>query len=184
MRKAIFLLVLFFAAFITNAQDIYLSQTVKGTVIDEQSGNVLSNATVTIEKTGTVTDSLGNFKLKNIPIGRQTIRVSLIGYEESVVSNIEVTSSKEVVVEIRLKELIKKLDEVVVRSGKQKNKALNEAAVVSARQFSVDEAVRYAGTRNDPSRMAQNFAGVSGTNDARNDIVIRGNSPAGVLWRM
>ena len=32
--------------------------------------------------------------------------------------------------------------------------------------------------------MAQNFAGVSGSNDARNDIIIRGNSPAGVLWRM
>ncbi|MEK7224413.1 MAG: TonB-dependent receptor, partial [Bacteroidota bacterium] len=73
---------------------------------------------------------------------------------------------------------------MVVRSGKQKNKALNEAAVVSARQFSVDEAVRYSGTRNDPSRMAQNFAGVSGSNDARNDIIIRGNSPSGVLWRM
>jgi hypothetical protein len=48
----------------------------------------------------------------------------------------------------------------------------------------MDEAVRYSGTRNDPSRMAQNFAGVSGPNDARNDIVIRGNSPSGVLWRM
>ena len=184
MRKILFLLMMVFVTSINNAQDIYLSQTVKGTVIDEQSGNVLSNATVTIEKAGTITDSLGNFKLKNIPIGRQIIRVTLIGYEEAVIPNIEVTSSKEVVLEIRLKELVKKLDEVVVRSGKQKNKALNEAALVSARQFSVDEAVRYAGTRNDPSRMAQNFAGVSGTNDARNDIIIRGNSPAGVLWRM
>ncbi|MFI5130441.1 MAG: carboxypeptidase regulatory-like domain-containing protein [Chitinophagales bacterium] len=184
MKKIVFILMTLFVASINNAQDIYLSQTIKGTVIDEQSGNVLSNATVTIEKAGTITDSLGNFKLRNIPIGRQVIRVTLIGYEEAVLSNIEVTSSKEVVLEIRLKELVKKLDEVVVRSGKQKNKALNEAALVSARQFSVDEAVRYAGTRNDPSRMAQNFAGVSGTNDARNDIIIRGNSPAGVLWRM
>ncbi|MDL5410444.1 hypothetical protein QSH82_24605, partial [Escherichia coli] len=73
---------------------------------------------------------------------------------------------------------------VVVQSSRSKNKAINEVAVVSARQLSMDEAVRYAGTRNDPSRMAQNFAGVSGSNDARNDIVIRGNSPAGVLWRM
>jgi hypothetical protein len=172
------------AAFISNAQDIYLKQVVKGTVIDEQSGNVLSNATVIGEGTGTVTDSLGSFKLKNIPIGRQTIRVTLAGYEEAVISNIEVTSSKEVVLEIKMKERIRKLDEVVIRAGKQKNRALNEAAVVSARQFSVDEAVRYAGTRNDPSRMAQNFAGVSGSNDARNDIVIRGNSPSGVLWRL
>ncbi len=32
--------------------------------------------------------------------------------------------------------------------------------------------------------MAQNFAGVSGANDSRNDIIIRGNSPTGVLWRL
>jgi hypothetical protein len=32
--------------------------------------------------------------------------------------------------------------------------------------------------------MAQNFAGVQGTNDSRNDIVIRGNSPSGLLWRL
>ncbi|MES2847829.1 MAG: TonB-dependent receptor plug domain-containing protein, partial [Bacteroidota bacterium] len=68
--------------------------------------------------------------------------------------------------------------------GRSKNKALNEAAVISARQLSTDEAFKYAGTRNDPSRMAQNFAGVSGSNDGRNDIIIRGNSPSGVLWRM
>ena len=169
------------------AQHTTLTQTVKGTVIDEQSGNVLSNATVVIEGynlPGDITDSLGNFKLKDIPIGRQTLKVTLIGYEEAVIRSIEVTSSKEVVVEVRMKELIKKLEEVIVRSAKQKNKALNEAAVVSARQFSVDEAMRYSGTRNDPSRMAQNFAGVSGSNDARNDLIIRGNSPAGVLWRM
>ncbi|HEY6505287.1 MAG TPA: carboxypeptidase-like regulatory domain-containing protein, partial [Chitinophagaceae bacterium] len=152
-----------------------------------QSGNVLGNATVLVEgynSTAGITDSLGNFRIKNVPIGRQTIKVSLVGYEEAFIRNIEVTSSKEVVLEIRLKERIKKLEEVIVRSGKQKNRALNEAAVVSARQFSVDEAVRYAGTRNDPSRMAQNYAGVSGANDARNDIIIRGNSPSGLLWRM
>ncbi|MEO6453866.1 MAG: TonB-dependent receptor [Ginsengibacter sp.] len=189
MKKNVFLLlVVVFASLIVSAQDIPLTQIVKGTIIDEQSGNVLHNATIIAEGTTTVkadiSDSLGNFKLKNVPIGRQTIRVTLSGYDETFIRNIEVTSSKEVVLEIKMKERIKKLDEVVIKGGKQKNIAINDAAVVSARQFSVDEAVRYAGTRNDPSRMAQNFAGVSGSNDGRNDIIIRGNSPAGVLWRM
>ena len=102
------------ASVIVPAQNIALTQTVKGIVLDEQSGSVLSNATVVIEGRGTVTDSLGNFRLKNIPAGRQTIRVSLTGYEETVISNIEVTSSKEVILEIRLKERIKKLEEVVI----------------------------------------------------------------------
>jgi CarboxypepD_reg-like domain len=188
MKKTVLFFLLLWMTGNVMAQEISLSQTIRGTVVDDQSGNVLANATIVLEgidghKSG-MSDSLGNFKLRNIPIGRQTIRITLIGYEEAIVRNIEVTSSKEVVLEVRVKEKVKKLDEVVLHSSKQKNRALNEAALVSARQFSVDEAVRYAGTRNDPSRMAQNFAGVSGSNDARNDIIIRGNSPAGVLWRM
>ncbi|OYU56677.1 MAG: TonB-dependent receptor [Chitinophagaceae bacterium BSSC1] len=179
---------LFLGISFTQAQKAILTQTIKGVVIDQQSGNPLRNATIVVEGSipaiSSNTDSQGVFKLVGVPIGRQNIRTVLVGYENATSANIEVTSSKEVVLEIKLKEKISLLKEVVVTSGKQKNRALNEAAVVSARQLSMDEAVRYSGTRNDPSRMAQNFAGVSGTNDARNDIVIRGNSPTGVLWRM
>ena len=189
MKNPIILIAaLFLGLSFTQAQKATLTQTIKGVVIDQQSGNPLRNATLVVEGSipaiSSNTDSQGVFKLMGVPIGRQNIRTTLVGYENASSANIEVTSSKEVVLEIKLKEKISLLKEVVVTSGKQKNRALNEAAVVSARQLSMDEAVRYSGTRNDPSRMAQNFAGVSGTNDARNDIVIRGNSPTGVLWRM
>lgn len=188
IKHITFLAILFFSLSILHAQNTSFTQTVKGIITDEQSGNVLSGVTLAVEGLQPViaagTDSAGNFKLKNVPVGRQTFKANMAGYEDAVAANIEVTSSKEVVLEIKLQEKIKKLDDIVINTGRQKNKALNEMALVSARQFSVDEAVRYSGTRNDPSRMAQNFAGVSGTNDARNDIVIRGNSPAGVLWRM
>ncbi len=188
MKQLMMVFGLLLVAFWGMAQGPILTQTVKGIIIDEQSGNVLSNVTVQLEGVSAVgaviSDNAGNFKLLHVPIGRQSIRATMVGYDEAFLQNIEVTSTKEVVLEIRLKEKVKKLEEVYVTAGKQKSRALNEAAIVSARQFSVDEAVRYAGTRNDPSRMAQNFAGISGTNDARNDIVIRGNSPSGVLWRM
>jgi hypothetical protein len=188
MKKTVYLIALLFSFFTTKAQNTLLTQTVKGVVTDEQSGNTLQNITVSINSAGnaihTITDETGSFKLLNIPIGRQTIKVSAIGFEDVLLQNIEVTSSKEVVLEIRLKEKIKKMEELVLTSVRSKLKALNEAAVVSARQLSIDEAFRYSGTRNDPSRMAQNFAGVSGGNDARNDIIVRGNSPAGILWRM
>lgn len=186
MRRILFMLLLATIAGIATAQEINFTQTIKGTVIDEQSGNVIGDVTIRVEgiNIAGVTDSTGSFKLLKVPIGRQTIRASFVGYEETVLQNIEITSSKEVVLEIKLKERIHKLDEVIVSSARPKNRALNDAALVSARQLSTDEAFRYSGTRNDPSRMAQNFAGVSGTNDARNDIIIRGNSPAGVLWRM
>nr|MDA3866865.1 TonB-dependent receptor [Salinivirgaceae bacterium] len=65
-----------------------------------------------------------------------------------------------------------------------KPKANNQLAVISARQFTVEETKRYAGAGNDVSRMATNYAGVSAANDAVNDIVIRGNSPTGLLWQL
>ncbi len=171
---------------LANAQSNNFTQTIKGVVVDDQSGNTLPNVTITIDgiAKNSVTDNNGFFKLSDVPIGRQNIKVNCINYQEAFVANIEVTSAKEVIIEIRLKEQIKIMNEVIVKSGKAKSKALNEAAAVSARQLSIDEAFRYSGTRSDPSRMAQNFAGVSGSNDGRNDIIIRGNSPAGVLWRM
>jgi hypothetical protein len=188
MRTMFILLSSIFLFQSLSAQTGDLTQTIRGTIMDEQSGNVLKNVTVVVGEDNlsisSISDSLGNFRLAGVPIGRRTIKATVIGYEDVILRNIEVTSSKEVVLEIRLTEKVVKLDAVVIKSSKQKSQALNEAAMVSARQFSMDEAVRYSGTRNDPSRMAQNFAGVTGTNDARNDIIIRGNSPAGVLWRM
>lgn len=185
MKKLMLSVLIFCCASMLKAQDHSLSQAVKGIVLDDQSGNALSGATVTVENyKSTVSDGKGNFTIENIPIGRQNIKASATGYEDAFIANVEVTSSKEVVLEIRLKEKVRKMDEVILKAGKSKSKALNEAAVVSARQLSIDEAFKYAGTRGDPSRMAQNYAGVSGTNDGRNDIIVRGNSPAGVLWRM
>jgi len=66
----------------------------------------------------------------------------------------------------------------------KKGEVSNEMALVSSRSFSVEETDRYAGSRSDPARMASNFAGVQGADDSRNDIVIRGNSPMGLLWRV
>lgn len=169
-----------------TAQNNTISQTIRGVIIDYQSGNTLKGATIVLvnsQKNSTVSDFNGAFKLTNVPIGRQHLKITLVGYEDASVQNIEITSTREAILDISLHEKVSVLKEVVVNSGK-KNRAINQFAVVSARQLSMDEAVRYSGTRNDPSRMAQNFAGVSGTNDARNDIVIRGNSPSGVLWRM
>lgn len=186
MKKIQLLLLFLMAGLMGQAQSNSLTQVIRGVVLDEQSGSPLTGVSIHINNSElhAITDSLGNFQIKQVPIGRQTIQASATGYEQTQLSNLEFTSSKEVVVEIRLKERVTRLNEVVVKSSRLKTKAINEMAMVSARQLSTDEAFRFSGTRNDPSRMAQNFAGVSGSNDARNDIIIRGNSPAGVLWRM
>ena len=77
-----------------------------------------------------------------------------------------------------------KLDEVVVEAEKAKDIPLNEMAAVSARVFTVEETQRYAAGLDDPSRMATAFAGVTNSSVGQNAIVVRGNAPKGVQWRV
>src|SRR5258706_8002066 len=110
MKKLSIATILFFSFIISNAQNSLFTQTVKGVVLDDQSGNVLQNITVVVDNAtlhlNAITDEKGNFKLLNVPVGRQNIKISAAGYEEALVPNVEVTSSKEVVLEIRLKEKV------------------------------------------------------------------------------
>jgi hypothetical protein len=165
-----------------------LTQTIRGTVVDATSGYPLIGAYVILENTDpkivTVTDVNGRFELKKVPIGRQSVQVNYIGYETKTYNNLLVVSGKELVLEIKLIEKINSIDEVVIKADAKKTEAQNELAIVSARTFSVEETERFAGSLGDPARMVANYAGVMTQNDSRNDIIIRGNSPTGVLWRL
>ena len=168
--------------------DAQVTQTVKGTVVDRQSEIPLIGATVQWvhpdENKGAVTDVDGYFRIEGIPVGRHEFRVDYLGYETFFVPNVVVTSGKEVILTLTLQESINELSEVVVRANTMKDQAQNEMATISARQFGMEEVTRYAGGRSDVARLAANFAGVASPDDSRNDIVIRGNSPTGVLWRI
>ena len=162
------------------------TQNVKGIILDKQSEMPLIGATIELLGTdnGTVTDIDGYFRLENVPVGRQSFRVSYLGYNSITLPNMEVRAGKELLLEIALEESVEKLAEIVVTAEVVKDKAQNELATLSARTFSVEEVTRYSGGRSDVARLAANFAGVSTSDDSRNDIVIRGNSPSGVLWRL
>lgn len=169
-----------------QSDDLY--QVVRGRVFDQVSKVALPGANILIPGTdpliGGTTDEEGNFLLEKVPTGRVNLRVSFLGYEPTTIRELIVTSGKEVNLEISLAESLEQMNEVVITDSRNPQDAGNEWAVVSARGFDMEETNRYAGSRNDPARMAQNFAGVSGANDSRNDIIIRGNSPTGVLWRL
>ncbi len=164
------------------------TQSISGTITDKQSGYPLIGTNIMTlgleNELGTSTDENGFFRLENLPIGRVALEVSYLGYEPAILSNLQLTSAKELVVNLQLAESINELSEIVVKANSDKRKAINTMATVSTRTFSVEEAGRYAGSFGDPSRMAQNYAGVASASDDRNDIIIRGNSPMGVLWRL
>ncbi len=163
--------------------------TVRGRIFDRDSRFPLPGANVIVVGSdpliGTTSDASGSFVLDHVPLGRQDIQVSFIGYEPRLLTGILVTSGKEAVLEIALKEQILRGQEIVIRPQVRKDLALNEMATVSARTFSVEETRRFAGGADDPARMAASFAGVAGGAGVQdNALVIRGNAPKGVQWRL
>lgn len=169
-----------------------LTQTVRGHIIEKVTGQAIVGATVVVLDSlgsakgtlGAISDKNGDFRIIGVPIGRRTVRVRMMSYREQLLSNIIVSSGKEFILEIALEEDTRLMKTVVVTPDTEKDKPQSEIGLVSIRGFTVEETNRYAGTWNDPSRMVANFAGVTAGDDSRNDIVVRGNSPLGVLWRV
>ncbi len=164
-----------------------LKQTVRGTIKDKESSIPLPGANVIIQTPsgilGGISDARGNFKLEGVRVGRHTLQITYVGYHDVVLPEIYVGSAKEVILDIELTENVEDIEEVIVRPYAQ-GEPMNDMAVVSARSFSVEETKRYAGAASDPGRMALSFAGVNTDDDLSNQIVVRGNSPNGMLWRM
>jgi hypothetical protein len=163
------------------------TQTVRGKVFDSETNYPLFGVKLEIDaKTETplrvASNEEGLFEIKNVPVGKYELTATYALYSSKTIT-IEVNSGKELIVNIPMSERISEKQEVKVL-GRKKGEVLNEMAVISAQQFSVEETNRYPGSRMDPARMASNFAGVQGADDSRNDIVVRGNSPLGVIYRV
>ncbi|HEV7347971.1 TonB-dependent receptor [Telluribacter sp.] len=162
-------------------------QTIRGKVVDEASGAPIPFATVVLPGTdpliGTTTTAEGDFTIDKVPVGRYDLRITYLGYEPALLKEIAVSSSKETFVNVSIRESITKLDDVVVKPKVNKEEPLNNMATVSARMLSVEEARRYAGGFDDPARLASAFAGVA-SNVANNGIVVRGNAPRALQWKM
>jgi hypothetical protein len=185
MRVLIFIFGLLFLHTL-HAQDYV--KNIRGKVLDKDSKSPLIGVNVLIVNstppTGTSTNEKGEFVLENVRAGRHTIKLTYVGYQEVVLSEILVSTGKETFLNIEMQEMVLDRDAIEIVAQKDKSRANNEFASVSVRSFSVEDTKRYAGTLNDPARMAQSFAGVLTANDENNAIVVRGNSPRGLLWRM
>jgi hypothetical protein len=177
------------ALFLTLPMALLAQQTVRGTITDKDSKQAIPFANILLKDSnppiGTTSDENGKFTLSDVPIGKQTLVLSFLGYETFTLPNINVTAGKEVVLEINLVESFAALDEVVIVAEKRKEITVNEFVTVSARSLNPEQANLYAASIGDPARQVQNFAGVTGGgDDLNNEIVIRGNSPNTLLWRL
>ena len=117
MKKSTFLLFLFIAGTVTfmSAQ---ITQTVRGTVIDEDSKTPLIGATIAILTVdpikGTTTEFDGSFKIEDVTAGRHNIEITYLGYEPVMMSSMFIKSGKETVLNVEMTESAEQLAEVVV----------------------------------------------------------------------
>jgi hypothetical protein len=179
--KGAYIFIIFFMAF----GDLLAQQAIRGKVLDVESKNFLIAATITLYKDSSIisqtsTDLQGNFRLTNVNIGQYNLKASYLGYDPKILSNVYVNSAKETILNFELEQSTSSINAVEVHGSK---KGQLDWPSGSAKEFSVEETNRFAGSRSDPARMVSNYAGVQGSDDSRNDIVIRGNSPLGMLWR-
>jgi hypothetical protein len=163
------------------------SQTIKGVVLDKQTLQPIIDATVRLFLANEMvaqqkSDVNGKFKFEKLSPGRYELKYVYMGYKEGGQSNLILSTGKQLDLELLMEESVNNMKEVNISA--KKNGMNNELTSVSGRSFSMEEVNRYAGGRSDPARLAANFAGVSSPDDSRNDLVIRGNSPVGVLWRV
>lgn len=162
-------------------------QTIRGVVTDEASKVPVPFASVILLNTnpviGTVSDSSGNFSIVNVPAGRYDLQASYIGYKPSLIRELLISSARETFVTVSIKQSITLLDEIVIKPKVSKENPINSMATVSARMLSIEEAKRYAGGFDDPARLASSFAGVA-SNVGNNGIVVRGNAPKFLQWKM
>lgn len=185
IKAGILFSILFGAISLNFGQEI--TQNIRGVIVDADTKTPLIGCTVKITDItevfyGGVSDISGEFSINNVPIGNRNVEVTFIGYKTLNIP-VVLNSGKESILNIELEESGVLGTEVSV-VGKKEGEVINEMSSVSAQSFTIEETNRYAGSRGDPARMMSNYAGAQGADDSRNDLVIRGNSPLGVLYKI
>src|SRR5687767_9908684 len=97
---------------------IVLTHTIRGSIHDEITNAPLPGVTILVKSNaiqlGSSSDSLGNFTIKDVPVGRISIVASCIGFNTRVVENVLLGTGKELFLELKISESVTAIDEVVV----------------------------------------------------------------------
>jgi hypothetical protein len=171
-----------FVLFLLVGSTLSAQATLRGSVRDADNGQYLVGATVQLLNAGkgVNTDSLGRFRFEDLEPGRYLVQISYLGYQQLAISELLVSSGKEQVLDIELQEAPTSLTSVTVKASRAPLGGNNPNLL----RLTQEETLRFPATFNDPARLATAYAGLSGANDQANHLIIRGQSPLGMHWRL
>ena len=155
-----------------------VNYSVRGKVIDKQSRQPVAYANVVvagIPGKGASTDSLGIFRIEQIPPGIYRFEATLIGYKSAVTSEYLVSASTPFI-EIEIEEDENMLSAIVVTPSPFRKTV---ESPVSMRIIGLQEIEKSPGGNRDISRIVRAYPGVSFSPIGyRNDLIVRGGSPS------
>jgi len=172
MKRILIILILFSATVFSQEKGV-----INGRVTDQETKSPVPEATVSILNTDlkTKTNEKGEFSFTGIPYGTYELKVSCLGYDAFIHTDVVVLSSRPADVEIELL-----VNAITTQQIDVEGKYFQKSTDVSTSSYNLDfEEVRRApGAVEDISRMVQIMPGVSPANDQRNDLIVRGGSPS------
>ena len=108
----------------------------------------------------------------------------MIGFMPTLSDYLVVSSSGESRSDLFLDEGAEEMNEVTVVVTHSRNNTQNIMSLAGGRTLSIEEANRFAGNFDDPTRLASSFAGVTTGSVNSNAMEVRGNAPQFAQWRM
>lgn len=188
MRYLLSSILLLGSVFTALAQQPGITRSVRGTILDTDNRQPVPGAVVVVVGSDPLlsgaSDMDGRFLIHGVRTGRIDLRVRSMGYQEVLLPNVLVDAGKETVLTVLMESSAATMEEVAVTADRPREQVRNDMAELSVRKISVEETSRIAGGINDPARTVTVFPGVAGDATGDNSIVVRGNSPKGVLWRL
>ncbi|WP_288909927.1 TonB-dependent receptor [uncultured Bacteroides sp.] len=155
-----------------------MSYPVSGKVIDKKSRQPVAYANVFVNGLpgkGASTDSLGMFRIEQVPPGIYCLQASCIGYL-TVLTPEYIVSASTPFVEIEMEEDANLLDAVVVKPSPFRKSI---ESPVGMRIIGLQEIEKSPGANRDVSRIVRAYPGVSFSPIGyRNDLIVRGGSPS------
>jgi len=154
-----------------------------GVLVNRKTQQNLSGLTVTLAPSGAklISDSTGGFRFTSLLPGAYSIKITGIGIQEKLLTNVIVTSGNENILTIELEPSINLLNAVTVTGRRNTAKATTLESPLSIQRLTSEDIKANPGGNFDISKVIQSLPGVGGGaagGTFRNDIIIRGGAPS------
>ncbi len=179
MKNLFFICCLLGSVFTLQAQQ---NGRISGKIIDQSTQKAISGANLSLDGSGkgAQSDSLGFFKINQVPLKSYNLSISSVGYKKTKLFNLVLNAGNELFVTVELSPENQELNEVIVTQSRKTARVATLESPLSVQRLTTEEIKSNPGGNFDISKVIQALPGVGGGAQGggfRNDIIIRGGGP-------